>query len=270
MSGKPKLDIIFHFGELNMWLGQNWKSNFKHDIVDVVLPKGTEMKYDSYRQAILSRYTERPINHIINTRGYDGSGVRIGVVGFSQTCIGANVLLNTPDGGAIDFVYACDGIHLVSKKHIDYAKMCAFGYGDTNQNITKTNRQFIITYSDTPRPGNALTTGEAAKLIIDEVLKESPDGLNDVSKYNPNLMEAEHNPPIDTRCGYPPNTRQSYDRIPGDYYFNIGGFLVMGYKRVRVCNDHIYQSKVIAPLVMREMIIPRWNAPKTGGSCTIT
>ena len=71
---KKKYDIILHWGELNSWLGANWKSNFSHDTVDITLPRGKEMRYASYEDAIKTQWGDRPINNIIKTRGYSGFG----------------------------------------------------------------------------------------------------------------------------------------------------------------------------------------------------
>lgn len=262
-------DIIFHWGELHKWLGKDWRKAFSKDTEEITMPMGASMSFEAYKQAIYAKYGEHPIHSALKQKGLLRSGVRIAVMGFSQTCIGATVLLASKDGGAIDFLYADDGIHREDKLHyfIDFGKMAAYGTSN-NVNVPPTDRMFVITHSATPPPKGHPSTTETAAIIAKGVLDlPVPAEYVDI----PDLTSAVHDPPVHVKCGW--GTEQvDYKKVPGIYATKVGGFMVFGYENLSKtgCTDHIYQSKVIGPRVLRHLLIPRWNNnPRVGGSCTV-
>lgn len=284
-------DVIFHWGELHAWLGSDWRKAFSKDTQEITMPMGASMSFEAYAKTIDAAYGTNPntgkhnrhyIHNALIKRGLARSGIRVGVIGFSQTCIGAAVLLASPDGGAIDFVFANDGIHRtelpvhsadgsVSNKPVwaEYGKMAAFGH-TSNTNTIPTERMLVISHSATPAPGkNIPSTTETASTIAKMVLQDHPIPAEFVDI--PDLKDTEHDPPIRIKCGWGTEVNE-YDRVPGLYTTKVGGFMVFGYsnKPGTGCTDHIYQSKVIGPRVMQHVIVPRWNQnPRGSGSCVV-
>lgn len=267
MSGDDKVyDVIFHWGELTSWLGEDWKKYFSKDTVDVLLPRGSGRNFGPYKQAITAQFGARPIHNALTKRGLPRQGGRVGVIGFSETCIGAAVLLRSPDGGVIDFIYANDGIHGSVPYWTEYAKQAAFGHV-TNLNSPPTERCLVITHSQTPSPGKGIpSTSESAEIIAKAVQAE-PVYTEFVDI--PELKDAPHEP-VDCYCSWS-KERVTYDKIPGLYNTKIGNLYIFGYENQgKTCTDHIYQSKVIGPRVMKHIIAPRWNEnDRDTGSCVV-
>lgn len=266
MSEDKKFDVIFHFGELTQWLGQDWKTLFRYETRDILLPKGNVKSFESYKAAIRGKYnTDNIISAAIKSQGWDASGIRVGVIGFSETCIGAAVLLESKEGGALDFVFTCDGIHRIWPSHKAFAKLAAFGTSG-NPNIPPTKHCMVITHSETPSGSSAPSTKETAAEIAKYVMAQ-PVFTEFVDI--PELKNAKHDP-VSTTCSYS-KEKHTYTQVPGDYATKVGELYILGYKNMaRSCNDHIYQAKVIAPLVMKHIVVPRWkNNPRTGGTCLV-
>lgn len=266
-----EFDVIFHFGDLHAWLGQNWKSYFTHPTEEITLPKGASKSFSVYADAIRSKWGDRPIYNALTQRGWARKGVRIGVMGFSETCIGAAVLLASADGGVIDFAFACDGIHANEHIWYNFGKKAAYGEV-TNPNCPPTERCLVITHSQTASPGkdkqgNPIPTTTQTADTIAKAVMANPVPTRFVPI--PELKDAPHEP-ISCRCSYS-NEVVQYTRIPGWYNTNVGNFYVFGYNNIgKTCTDHIYQSKVIAPRVLQHILIPRWNNnPRPSGECVV-
>lgn len=265
MSGE--YDVIFHWGELYTWLGKDWKKVFSKDTAEITMPRGSSRNFAAYKAAITSQWGARPIHKALTARGYARQGVRIGVLGFSETCIGAAVLLASLDGGVIDFVYANDGIHGSLDVWTAYAKQAAFGKVD-NPNVPPTERCLVITHSQTPSPGKTIpSTTESAAIIAQEVMKEPV-----ASEFVPipDLKDAKHDP-VKVRCSWS-KEEVVYDKIPGQYATKVGNLYIFGYdNKGKTCTDHIYQTKVIGPRVLQHILVPRWNNnPRATGSCVVS
>ncbi|MFA5053108.1 MAG: hypothetical protein WC565_03555 [Parcubacteria group bacterium] len=267
------MDIILHFGELHSWFGQNWRASFGPDTAEITMPRGASRSFDAYSKAINGAYGDRPIKRALKNRGWDKPGNRVAVLGFSETCIGVAVLLSGPDGGAPDFVLACDGIHLMHPAWKRYARLAALG-GSGNPNIPPTEHCLVVTSSETPKPPKAsLTTEQASLEILDHVM-QSPVYLDPVTISA--LVDADH-APIPTSCYQEINGvkkligKYTYTKIPGKFQYKVGGLWLLGYRNMeKTCTDHIYQSKVIAPRVLDNILIPRWAGKEVGGSgCVI-
>lgn len=259
-------DVIFHWGELHTWFGKQWKQRFAKSTAEITLPRGASRNFNAYKAAITGAFGQRPIHEALTRRGFSRQGIRIGVLGFSETCIGAAVLLASPDAGAIDFVFANDGIHGSLPVWTAYAKAAAFGQFN-NPNAPPTERCLVITHSQTPSPGKGIpSTQESAAQIAQDVLNTY--GYTEYVDI-PQLKDAKHSP-VKVRCSWS-NETVEYDQIPGDYTTKIGNFYVFGYKNQgKTCTDHIYQSKVIGPRVLEHILVPRWNNnPRKTGSCVV-
>jgi hypothetical protein len=266
-----KADLILHWGELPAWLGQNWKNEFSHTTVDFNLPKGSTRSFDTYSATIKaalpgtdSKGRWRPILNVIKQRGLDPDGVRVGVIGFSETCIGVRVLLASADSGLIDFVFANDGIHAGVDVFARFATLSARGV-PSDSNIPQGERLFVVSHSQTAKPPAAeFSTAESAAELIKAVTKDFPYFQESVDI--PELTGNIHSPPM-TIAGV------TYDSVPAWYQFHTGNMYVLGYKNLSKpggTSDHIYQSKVIGPRVMRKIVIPRWNDnDPNSGSCVI-
>lgn len=265
MSGE--YDVIFHWGELHLWLGKDWKNFFSRDTEEITMPRGASRNFAAYKAAITAKYGNRPIHQALTNKGWSRSGIRIAVVGFSETCIGAAVLLGSPDGGSIDFIYANDGIHGSLPLWKQYASLAAFGTSD-NSNLAPTERSLVITHSHTASPGkNIPSTAESAHTIATSVMASPvPTKFVDI----PELKDTAHDPPVRVKCSWSKEV-VNYDKVPGMYTTNVGNLWIFGYTNVgKTCTDHIYQSKVIGPRVLKHILAPRWNDnPRSSGSCVV-
>jgi hypothetical protein len=267
-----KADIIIHWGELQSWLGQAWAKNFTHDTVDMTFPRGTDRNYKPYYDAIRSTYpyTEkvngvtvwRPIKDALKRRGIEPGGARVGIIGFSETCIGVRVLLSSADAGIIDFIYPNDGIHAGVETFATFAKLAAFGV-PSNSPIPPTGRLMVVTHSQTAAPPGVYSTTQSTGMLINAV-SEFPVAAESIDI--PELTMAQHSQAIKI-------AGVTYNSVPAWYQFKVGNFYALGYKNLSKpggTSDHIYQSKVIGPRVMRNIIIPRWNDNEPGsGSCVV-
>lgn len=261
-----EFDVIFHWGELHSWLGDDWQKYFTKPTRDITLPRGASRSTKAYKSAIEAAYTDRPIHHALTQRGWARQGVRVGVLGFSETCMGAAVLLGGKDGGSIDFAFANDGIHSNLDVWTQYARMAAFGYLD-NANAPPTERCLVITHSQTPGPPNLPSTSETAAQIA-KTLAVEPFYTKFVPI--PELKDAEHEP-IKCRCSYSDET-VTYTQVPGLYNTHVGNLYILGYENQgKTCTDHVYQSKVIGPRVLEHILAPRWNDnDRNSGTCVVT
>lgn len=260
-------DVIFHWGELHTWMGKNWKSHFTKDTAEVTMPRGAGRNFAAYKSAITNAFGRRPIHAALTKLGLPRQGIRIGVLGFSETCIGAAVLLSSPDGGAIDFVFANDGIHGSLPAWTAYAKAAAFGKVD-NPNVVPTERCLVITHSQTPSPGQGIpSTQESASIIAKEVTETY--GFSEFVPID-ELKNAPHEP-VTVKCSWSGET-VVYNEIPGAYATKIGNLYIFGYENQgKTCTDHIYQSKVIGPRVVKHIVAPRWNNnDRSYGTCVVT
>lgn len=265
-----KADLILHFGELHSWLGKSWKDNFTHDTEELTLPMGASMSFDAYSKALQaalpgtdSKGRWRPVYNALKRKGIDLVGARVGIMGFSQTCIGVRVLLASADAGVIDFAFANDGIHTGVDVFVRYAELAAYGT-TPNSNAPPTERLLVVSHSQTAKPPAAQystteSAGEIARQVVTGPVAQDPVDI-------PDLIDAKHEPPLQI-------AGVTYASVPGWYQFKLGNLYLLGYRNLSKpggTSDHIYQSKVIGPRALKHIVAPRWNENEpNSGTCVV-
>lgn len=197
--------------------------------------------------------------------------LRVALLGFSESCHGVRDLLTSGDGMLVDSVVAIDGLHTpyVNGKKVDPNTMKS--WLEFAKLAVVNERLFVDTHSSIVPPNYASTTETADwlwKTITNEATPFTIPPLPDLSapatSIHVSAKTSPPSPPYDV--SYPAPAWQ-----PGR---RAGGLVVLGCDNVdpRGYADHIYQAKVLLPLVLKQFLVERWNAmdPKDPGqSCFI-
>jgi hypothetical protein len=221
--------------------------------------------------SIVSAFGPSPIRGILAKYAAGVTPLRVGLLGFSASCAGVSAVLGSNDGGNIDVVYACDGIHV--------------GYG-ANKVLNEAGLQpwlnygaraavnaclFVITHSSVVPPTYASTT-ETANWLWTKLTSNSDPNAADPAVPNFNVS------PTNVHVNAPPATKPydvAYPQPPWKRRNRRDGLIVLGCDNLDIpagYADHIYQAKAIMPAVLAQVIAQRWNAidPKAPGqSCFI-
>lgn len=219
----------------------------------VVLPTPLNRGYRSQIQSL--GWT--PIREIIRRQLPGVAPTRVALLGFSESCHGVREILNTLDGEACDAVVAIDGLN------IPY-------FPDTNKPDTNVllpwtlaamravvnTRLFVSSYSSIKPP---FAGGEETADWIWKTLTNDEPPV--VSPPLPVLSA----PPTDIKVGVPPAASPytvHYPSIPWSLQRRIAGLILLGCSNLDPAGyaDHIYQAKVLLPLVLSEILALRWNS----------
>lgn len=246
-----------------------------------------------FRQALLRPYIMQhtPIDKNKQPRPIGANEpVRVCVIGYSEGCQGVNVFLKSTDIGYIDTAVAIDGIHWgkdswrnpndnkiydcrdgsacmieSSKPWLRFASLAAFGKSPDNPTISPGSRCLVLTASDTAGPPCCRQSKWALNYIKEKVLAGHTGPTADPPA---GIMNLTHSPPY----GFPPwkdGPAVQYAKSPAREYITWGNFWEFYYDNIDVGGsghwDHVYQSKVVLPLMLEKIVIPRWNA-STGGT----
>lgn len=193
--------------------------------------------------------------------------LRVALLGFSESCHGVRNLLNSGDGARVDSVVAIDGIHTpyTGAKQVDPNTMipwAAFG-----RLAVKGERLMVVTHSQVVPPNYASTTETA-----DYLWRELAGGTGAFTIPAVPPLDAE---PTTIKTGgnaaTGPVRSVSYPYAPWLPWKRDNGLVILGCENQDVPRgtaDHIYQAKVVLPLVVVELLADRWNSIAPG-SCTI-
>lgn len=242
------------------------KSAFQRPTQFVVLPTPASRGYGQQVQEL----GQNPVRAAIKKYLPGLTPLRVAVLGFSESCHGVRNLLNSGDGANIDACVAIDGIHTpyVNKKVDPNTMLPWLGIGSL---AVVNARLFVATHSSIVPPGYASTT-ETAKYLW-ETLTGGSEAFT--APPVPDLSA----PPTTIHIAGGPGTGKmrdiSYPAPAWQTPLRAGGLVVLGCNNVDKPGtaDHIYQAKVILPLVLRRFLAERWNNidPKAlGGSCFIS
>jgi len=180
--------------------------------------------------------------------------LRISALGFSESCGGVLGLLKSGDGARLDAAIAIDGIHTSPSKEpnaaalqpwVSFARLAAAA-----------ERLCIITHSSI-EPPYASTTATAAH-IWREV--NGTDAVVDFPAVRG--IEAA---PMSIKVGSPPAAKPytvQYPRPAQQSPRRLNGLIILGYDDVDPAGyaDHIYQARVVLPIVVARFLATRWNA----------
>lgn len=195
-----------------------------------------------------------PVRGIIKRYAPDVTPLRVSVLGFSESCGGVLGLLRSGDGARFDAAIAVDGIHTAPAKEPNATALEAWvSFGKL---AAAAERLCVITHSSI-EPPYASTTATAA-YIWKEVM--GSDELFDFPAVRG--VEAA---PTSIKVGSPParvpytvNYPQPAQQLPR----RLNGLVVLGYDNVdpQGYADHIYQARVVLPIVVGRFLAARWNA----------
>lgn len=194
-----------------------------------------------------------PVRTIIGKYAPGVQPLRVACLGFSASGQGVSALL-AADGGHLDAAIVIDGMH--TGKPVTEAAMTPWIlYG---KRAVVDDALMVVTHSSVVPPGYASTTMTADFLW----------------KYLTGSDEAFVNPPLpplsipstsvhvsggpatgkDRTVQYPAPAWQPFKRA--------GGLVILGCDNLDGPGtaDHIYQAKYVLPLVLTELLAPRWNA----------
>lgn len=195
-----------------------------------------------------------PVRGILKRYAPDVTPLRIATLGFSESCGGVLGLLKSGDGSRFDAAVAVDGIHTAPDKEpnpaalvpwVSFAKLAAAA-----------ERLCVITHSSI-QPPYASTTATAAY-----IWKEAT-GNEDVIDF-PAVRGVEA-AATTVRVGSPPARvpyTVSYPQPAQQLPRRLNGLVVLGYDNVdpQGYADHIYQARIVLPIVVGRFLAPRWNA----------
>ena len=223
-----------------------------------------------------------------------GEPYRVCVVGFSEGCQGVATFLKSADIGYIDTAVAIDGIHWGidnwrnpknnrkyycpetsacmyenAKPWMRFAYLAAAGKAPDNPTIKPGSRCLILTASNTAPPPCCRQARWALDYIANKVLAGTVGAARDAPA---GILAGVPNHPYTLGPGsdkYGTYSAVTYPAPQNEKYMLWGNFYEFYYSNIDANNgghwDHVYQSKVVLPLMLEKIVIPRWNA-STGGT----
>lgn len=211
-----------------------------------------------------------PVRGILKKYAPGVEPLRIAALGFSESCGGVLGLLKSGDGARFDSAIAIDGIHTDPGKHLPpgvrkqpMAVALKPWFAFARLAAIENDRLCVITHSSV-EPPYASTTATAG------LIWQQATGSVDVtqSPTAPVLMSG----PVTINVGSPPADKPyslNYPAPASQAPRRKNGLMVLGYNNLDGPGyaDHIYQAKVILPLVLGNILATRWNAidPKAPG-----
>jgi len=218
----------------------------------------------------LAEFGSPPVLGILQKYAPGVEPVRVAALGFSASCQGVAQLLSSGDGGRLDAIVAIDGLHVsyAGNKQVNPAGMVP--WLQFGQLARDNQRLMVVTHSSVVPPNYASTT-ETADFLWDKLMygsKEPPyPPLPDLSAP-PTTVHVSGGPATG------PTRDVEYPAPPWKSLRRQGGLVVLGAKNLDAPGtaDHIYQAKVVLPLVLTRFLAARWNAidpAEPGQSCYV-
>lgn len=206
---------------------------------------------------------QQPIRAIVKKYLPNVRPLRIGLLGFSEGCQGVRQMLASPDGGRIDSAIAIDGVHAQyqpsSKTAIQTAYLSA--WTAMAKRAVQGRVLMVMTASSIIPPG-FVPVGECANWIWREAT-----GSNEVVQTQPlptGMDPLEHTPPVILAGGTSGTLKWPetvYDHAMLKEYRRLNDLIILNYANNDPTghNDHVYQAKVILPLMLQTYLAERWN-----------
>lgn len=219
----------------------------------------------------------------------NSDSMRICLVGFSEGCQAIKALLSVAKGSLgmdalyIDSVLAIDGIHTERPQYkgddgkdrfcppicqttdmggcVAFANLAAW----TSSPGDQPTRLMVVTNSSTAPPRCCYST----QWTSDYIFRNTIAGIsaNTAPRLPDGVWNMPHQPPLVLPKwtadwgGGPPTT---YTQTHNKSYAGTGNLWILGYNNIDTAgsghNDHVYQSKVIMPLMLEKFLAPRWNS----------
>lgn len=227
-------------------------------VINMPNPPGNIFSGVGWRAYLTQELGMRPVQGLMNK--YKVDAARVGLLGFSASCMGVSFFLGSADGQLIDTAVAIDGIH--AKPPVAWVPFAsAAAHGQTG--ARSGGRCCVITHTQIARPSaGTYATHESAAEILGQVFRGTvPDPS--AGAVPPELWKQPHVPPIEIQG-------HAFEEMPNRYAIVQNGLYVLGFEGTHTW-DHIYQAKVVLPAVLRSIVVPRWNREDPdAGVCVVT
>jgi hypothetical protein len=194
-----------------------------------------------------------PVRAIIDRYAPGVTPLRVACLGFSASGQGVAALI-AADGGHLDVAVVVDGMH--TGKPVTQAAMSPWiAYGER---ALVDAALLVVTHSSVVPPGYASTTMTA------DFLWKFLNGT-DQAFVDPPLPDLSA-PPTMIHVGSPPAPKPydvDYPAPAWQPFKRAGGLVILGCDNRDIpagYADHIYQAHVVMPLVLTQLLAPRWNA----------
>lgn len=230
------------------------KAKFQRPTRFVEIPTPAGRKYGDQ---IRSFGWPNPLPGIIAKYAPGVEAQRVAALGFSESCGGVGGLLKSGNGGDFDAAVAVDGIHVAPGKVIpagalvqwvSFAQRAALGTGL----CVITHSSVVPPYVSTTQTADYIWE-QAAKTTDEVTIPAVPDLQGPGATINVGSPPA--NKPYSVT--YPDVT--SHMQAPR----RANGLVVLGWDNLDVpagYADHIWQARVVLPLVLERFLVARWNA----------
>lgn len=273
-------------------------ATFKRPVVVLDMPSRKGLKGQTYVESVRSFSAKTPIREAIRRAfGADFRPLRVAVCGFSEGCGGVRAAIQHGEGPHFDAAIAMDGIHTdfspegdFRRGRIDPGPLAAWvvfaraAVADKRLCVISTS-SVVPERCKIPKgspPGSKCGKGEVGTTVryvsttetANWIWRQASGGDADISeKPLPLAIFAhEENPPVKIKYQCP--TEITYVQGVTYRYRNLGGLTIFNYANMdkpgNGCADHIYQDYFVFPLLLKEMLAPRWNEqPPTQGICLL-
>jgi len=231
--------------------------------------------------SVVTAFGPSPIRGILAKYAPGVTPLRVGLLGFSASCAGVAAVLGSADGGYIDAVYACDGIHTSytnpSKPGGEMKTAGLQPWLNFGALAVQNARLFLISHSSvvpsiTDANGTRFyaSTTETANWLW-KTLTSSDDPyaaqppMPDLKVGPTSISSAVNGPQRTVEYAGPVYKRKNRD----------DGLIIWGLSNVDKyagTTDHVYQAKMMMPAILAQVFAARWNSidPKAPGqSCFI-
>jgi len=273
-------------------------ATFKRPVVILDMPSGKGLNGQTYSESVRSFSAKTPIREAIRRAfGADFKPLRVAVCGFSEGCGGVRAAIQHGEGPHFDAAIAMDGIHTdftpegdFKRGRIDPGPLAAWvvfaraAVADKRLCIISTS-SVVPERCKIPKgspPGSKCGKGEVGTTVryvsttetANWIWRQVSGGDADINeKPLPlSIFAHEEKPPVKIKYQCP--TEITYVQGVTYRYRNLGGLSIFNYANMdkpgNGCADHIYQDYYVFPLLLKEMLAPRWNEqPPTQGICLL-
>lgn len=218
------------------------KATFRRPTRFIAIPTPSGRKY---KDQMLS-FGQTPVRGILQRYAPGVEPLRVATLGFSESCSGARALLASGDGNRIDAAIAIDGIHAAYTADKQPYEPHIRPWVALGQKAYENEALCVITHSSIKPPTFASTTETADAIWT--ALTGTPGAA--VYPSMPDLSYGSHSV---SGISYPSPDLQPPKRL--------NGLFILGFNN-RDPNgtaDHIYQAKYVLPVMVGQLLAPRWN-----------
>lgn len=212
-----------------------------------------------------------PVRAILRRYAPDVEPLRVAVLGFSESCTGVREMLSSGDGNRFDAAVAIDGIHAPYSSPGVPNPLYMKSWLALGQKAYEHRALCLITHSSVVPPNYASTT-ETANYIW-TTLTGTPGAA--VQPPVPPLTWPSYTVQVRGPVEQVGPARDVSYPVPAlQPAKRLNGLFILGFNNLdpRGTADHIYQAKVVLPVMLGQILAPRWNdidPSNPGATCYI-